>query len=61
MRHLNRRRLLQTSAAIAALGSLAACVDDNTQDREPASPETGTKPEEIDMPIYTATSIPDGV
>lgn len=61
MKHLNRRHLLQTSAAIAAFGSLAACADDSADDLEPASPEAEAQPEEIDMPTYTATAIPDGV
>lgn len=59
MTHLNRRRLLQTSSAIAAFGALGGC----------AGAEDETPEIEIDMPPtletetaeYSASAIPDGV
>ena len=59
--HFNRRRILQSSAAITALGSLGACAggDENTPDT--GSLEVETPPVEAAPEAYTAMAIPDGL
>ena len=60
MTNLNRRRLLQTSSAIAAFGALGACAgaEDETPDIEI---ETPPPPVETEAAGYSASAIPDGV
>lgn len=61
MAHLNRRRLLQSSAAIATLGTLGACASDNEAGAEDTPLETETPPVETEPGAYQATAIPDGI
>ena len=59
MSKINRRRLLQTSSAIAAFGALGACAggDEDTSEIEIETPP----PVETDAAAYKASAIPDGV
>lgn len=61
MSQIDRRKLLKSGAAIAALSPFAACSSDPS---EPASPEADTPTDaapESTTPSYTATAIPDGL
>ncbi|MEO1552955.1 MAG: amidase [Pseudomonadota bacterium] len=60
MTKLNRRRLLQTSSAIAAFGALGACTvaDEETPDVTVDVPPT---PVETEAAGYSASTIPDGL
>ena len=60
MANMNRRRLLQTSSAIAALGAHGACAgeSDDTAEVEVDIPPV---PDAADPANYTASSIPDGI
>lgn len=60
MSKINRRRLLQTSSAIAAFGALGACAgaDEETSEIEI---ETPPAPVETEAAAYNASAIPDGL
>ena len=62
MTHLNRRRLMQSGAAIAALGSLGACAGEMGEDAAPAAPVAAdTPPPETAPSAYAARPVPDGL
>ena len=61
MTHLNRRRLLQSSAAIAALGSLGACAREQTRAQDTGDLEVEAPPIEPAPDAYTSSAIPDGL
>ena len=61
MAHFNRRRLLQSGAAISALGALGACDADEAQTVEAPTPETTPQPEPTPVTGYAASAIPDGL
>ncbi|MEO1073480.1 MAG: amidase [Pseudomonadota bacterium] len=60
MTKLNRRRLLQTSAAIAALGTLGACAG-TEEDTPEVTVDAPPPPVETSSASYTASAIPDGL
>ena len=62
MTHMNRRRLMQSGAAIAALGSLGACAGETGEDAAPAAPVAAdTPPPETAPSAYAARPVPDGL
>lgn len=61
MTHLDRRRLLQSSAAITALGALGACAGDNGESPDTSAVEAEAPPIEPEPATYKATAIPDGM
>ncbi len=60
MSQINRRRLLQTSSAIAAFGALGACAG-NDEETPEIEIETSRRAVETDTAGFTASAIPDGV
>ena len=60
MSHINRRRLLQTSSAIAAFGALGACAG---ADEETPEIDIETPPPSVETEVagYSASAIPDGL
>ena len=58
MSQFNRRRLLQTSSAIAAFGALGACAG---AEQETSDIEIETPPVETEAAGYSASAIPDGM
>ena len=61
MTHLNRRRLLQSSAAITALSTLGACAGENADAPDTGDLEAEAPPIAPEPASYTAGAIPDGV
>lgn len=61
MTHFNRRRLLQSGAAISALGSLGACAGEQTSAPDTEAVQAEAPPVEAEPESYTASSIPDGL
>lgn len=61
MTTLNRRRLLQTTSALAALSPLAACAGSEEESAPVDAVEMPTPPEDTPSGAYRATLIPDGV
>ncbi|MFN3214361.1 MAG: amidase [Henriciella sp.] len=57
----SRRRILQSSAAITALGSLGACAGGDDTSPDTGTLEVETPPVEAAPEAYTATAIPDGL
>ena len=61
MSQLNRRRLLQTGSAIAALGALGACAGAEQDATDEVIADTPPPPVEPETASYSATAIPDGL
>ena len=61
MTHINRRRLLQSSAAITALGSLGACAGEDGRASDAGTLEAETPPVDSTPATFTAEAIPDGL
>ncbi len=61
MTYLNRRRVLQSGAAISALGALGACATEEPEMTETVANETAPGPATEPESAYSATAIPDGI
>ena len=60
MTKMNRRRLLQSSSAIAALGALGACAGESDDIAE-VEVDVPPVPDAAEPANYAASSIPDGI